>query len=548
MHSSDRCLDSPQCYGKWPSGSFPLFLLYYLLAHQAASFSPSPARRRCQRQRTSCSPYTSERYALDPHSLLDPIVQHPATKALSVDIRPRSRLKRKHEHLFTSNAASSNSNNSSECTNTLLDLFNELGTVVCSTGVVCRKEFLETYAAATCIHAKFPHSKRMADLAAGHGLLAWFLLALDHYNDSTTANTTNHLTKSNQHRHKSRSVICVDRRMPLSADVIASAMLERFPDLEGQFLYVQSDLTAIVPHPSCVLTSVHACGTLSDILIDMSISSGAPLAIVPCCHTVLRHNGYRPHLCSGMDVAQVAALVEERKKKQGSNKHGAVADVVDDIRCRTLRNVGHDVEEILLPEAFTARNRLILAEPSSASATPSDPSSRVGVSFHQESRPFFQRQPDGLIRIPLADDPESIAHCHTISQRARAATSNRMEQIVPRHVSLTLAMSIWLVGSSKGETGSCDNHSDLVTAEALQVVAHQCCGKEIEREAAIQCTVTTFGEVNVESTTGRRSQLFKFKYVKSDGTAIRGASRTAAKAIHGMLRERIVDNFGDLVR
>jgi hypothetical protein len=82
----------------------------------------------------------------------------------------------------------------------------------------------------------------------------------------------------------------------------------------------------------------------------------------------------------------------------------------------------------------------------------------------------------------------------------------------------------------------------------LQAFANQCCREETEAEAAIRCTVETFGEVNVQSTTGWRSQLFKFKYIKSDGTTMRDTSRTAAKTIHGMLRERIVDKFGDLVR
>jgi hypothetical protein len=109
-------------------------------------------------------------------------------------------------------------------------------------------------------------------------------------------------------------------------------------------------------------------------------------------------------------------------------------------------------------------------------------------------------------------------------------------------------MSIWLVGGRTEEPGSCDNHSELVTAKTLQVFANQCCREEMETDAAIQCTVETSGEVNVQSTTGRRSQFFKFKYIKSDGTTIRGASRTAAKTIHGILRERIVDKFGDLVR
>ena len=79
---------------------------------------------------------------------------HPAVSEL-LKVRPRSRLKEHHTHLFHPQRS----------------LFDDLGLAVCHSGVVHRKEFLETYAAATVIHARFSNMTQMADLAAGHGLL-----------------------------------------------------------------------------------------------------------------------------------------------------------------------------------------------------------------------------------------------------------------------------------------------------------------------------------------------------------------------------------------
>ena len=46
-------------------------------------------------------------------------------------------------------------------------MLNQLGRLSCRTGVVSRKEFWETIAAAAEIHDNFPNTTRIADVAAG---------------------------------------------------------------------------------------------------------------------------------------------------------------------------------------------------------------------------------------------------------------------------------------------------------------------------------------------------------------------------------------------
>jgi hypothetical protein len=438
-----------------------------------------------------------------PRKLMDPIVNHHAVSALSLESKPRKKLQGKHKQLFRQNDTSS------------LSLFDELAIIACETGVVPRKELLETFCAATFIHAKFPQVRRIADLAAGHGLLSWFLLALD----------------------PSRTAICVDKRMPASAEKISMAMLKRFPQLESQWSYVQADLSVVEAHSSTLLTSVHACGSLTDFLIDIAIPVRAPLAVVPCCHTVSAHKGYQPHVLSGMDVDAVAALV--------AHKHPTttIGDIVDEIRYRTLEKAGYQMEEAMLPEVFTKRNRLLLGAVDDStqdtttrtkSAEPKNTHQTEGIERAQQN----SGKPSSLVRLPLADDPESIAYCRSVSGKEQAAA--RLLELIPRHFSPVLDVSIWLPFNQA---------LPQATVEALATLANKCAMGPMENKK-LQCAVYPLGKEAVHSKTERRSQTYRVEYKVPEGTPLSDAhiSRETAKIIHRTFCERIQSATGLEVR
>lgn len=78
--------------------------------------------------------------------------------------------------------------------------------------------------------------------------------------------------------------VCIDRRLPPSAVILQNAILQQWPQLDSRFAFVEGELHQIEPHSSCVLVSVHACGSLSDAMVRIAIDALAPIALVPCCH------------------------------------------------------------------------------------------------------------------------------------------------------------------------------------------------------------------------------------------------------------------------
>ena len=166
----------------------------------------------------------------------------------------RTKLRPMHKHLFDDERHP--------------HLLAEVGRAVCTAEVLPRKELYEAWEVATRIDAAFPTATRIADLAAGHGLLAWLLLLLA------------------REGGRRRTAVCVDLRMPVSAETLGDAITRRFPDVASDFHYVEGGIEAIEPSPSVLLTAIHACGPLSDDVLHAALGSGAAVALLPCCHSL----------------------------------------------------------------------------------------------------------------------------------------------------------------------------------------------------------------------------------------------------------------------
>lgn len=158
----------------------------------------------------------------------------------------------------------------------------------------------------------------MVDLACGHGLAAVLLLILD--DSSPTA-------------------LAVDRNLPASANKLYETLLTTWPRLAGRIEFIESPLAKVDLQPTDLVVSVHACGSLSDLVLQQAVKARARLALLPCCHN--------------LDQADQGGL--------GGWLDGALA--VDVIRAQQLRNRGYNIFTQQIPSDITPKNRLLMAEP-----------------------------------------------------------------------------------------------------------------------------------------------------------------------------------------
>lgn len=199
-------------------------------------------------------------------------------------------------------------------------LFGKVGRAVCHAGCLPRKELFEAWEVARRCRRLF-RGGRVVDVAAGHGLLAHLMLLLD---DS------------------SRLALAVDMTTPSSTAVVHAAMVEAWPRLADRVAWREASFEDVGLAADDVVVSSHACGALTDRILDRAVQAGARVAVLPCCHD--------DETC---DAGALTGWLD-------------LSLAIDVRRAERLERQGYRVWTQTIPADITPKNRLLLGAPSGA--------------------------------------------------------------------------------------------------------------------------------------------------------------------------------------
>ena len=182
------------------------------------------------------------------------------------------------------------------------------------------KEVLESFELFARVR-RSSKSKFVADLCCGHGLLGILFAMFE---------------------RKVQRVVLIDRNEPASrrkllavATEVAPWIADKIDDREAR-IGIHDDWI----EPGVTIVSSHACGSLSDLCIDIAIKSGGPIAILPCC--------YPRSACRAPLALQTSLGLE-------------TAFDVD--RTYRLEAAGYRVRWATIPREITPMNRILYGEP-----------------------------------------------------------------------------------------------------------------------------------------------------------------------------------------
>jgi len=211
-------------------------------------------------------------------------------------------------------------------------LFHRLARAVCHAGCLPRKELFEAWEMARRVRRLF-RGGRIVDFGGGHGLLAQVMLLLD--DSSPTA-------------------VVVDKTLPPSSAKLHEVLVQAWPRLSGRIGFVCGSLEDVEIVPTDVVVSSHACGALTDRVLNRAAAARARVAVLPCCHDL-----------GSCDAGELTGWVD-----------GAVA--IDIVRAMRLGQQGYRIWTQSIPAEITLKNRLLLGAPVSSERLRSD-TAEVGL-------------------------------------------------------------------------------------------------------------------------------------------------------------------------
>jgi SAM-dependent methyltransferase len=196
-------------------------------------------------------------------------------------------------------------------------LFHRVGRAVCHAGCLPRKELYEAWETARRVRRLF-RGGRVVDLGAGHGMLAQLMLLLD---DSSPV------------------ALAVDRTVPASSARLHEALVQAWPRLAGRVSFVAGALEDVEIAAGDVVVSCHACGNLTDLVLERAMAARARVAVLPCCHNL-----------ATVDARDLSGWVDG-------------AEAIDIMRAVRLKQQGYRIWTQAIPADITPKNRLLIGAP-----------------------------------------------------------------------------------------------------------------------------------------------------------------------------------------
>jgi Methyltransferase domain len=196
-------------------------------------------------------------------------------------------------------------------------LFEKIARAVCRAEVLPAKELFEAWEVARRVRRRYRGS-RVVDCASGHGLLSHIMLLLD---DS------------------SPEAVAVDSNFPQNACKLSNSLIETWPRLKGRIHYIETSIENFEITADDLVISIHACGILTDKVLEKAVRAGARVAVLPCCQNI--------------ELSETGGL-------EGWIDGPLAVDIT---RATRLRAKNYSVITRLIPGDITPKNRLLMGHP-----------------------------------------------------------------------------------------------------------------------------------------------------------------------------------------